>query len=103
MQVNPDQLDLRLSFLRPIRAEACDKMTASMTRYGQLTPVTVVADKDRVILVDGFKRHRGAKRLGMKTLTAANRSGLTILKLRHLCIPAQQANRFFLDRPKPCW
>ena len=71
MQVNPDQLDLRLSFLRPIRAEACDKMTASMTRYGQLTPVTVVFDRDRMILVDGFKRHRSAKRLGMETLTAA--------------------------------
>jgi ParB-like chromosome segregation protein Spo0J len=66
--VNPDQLDLRLSFLRPIHAGAYEKMTASLARYGQLTPVIVIAENDRMILIDGFKRLRSAKRLGMKTL-----------------------------------
>ena len=64
-----DQLDLHLSSLRSIHASAVDKMTASMAKYGQLTPVTVVADKDRMVLVDGFKRHRSAVQLGMKKLS----------------------------------
>ena len=68
--IDPDQLDLGLKFLRPIHAKAYDNMTASLARYGQLTPVTVMAQKDRVILIDGFKRQQGAKRLGLKTLMA---------------------------------
>lgn len=44
-------------------------MTASIVKYGQLMPVTVVADKDRMVLVDGFKRHRSAQYLGIEKLS----------------------------------
>ena len=71
IKVSPDQLDLRLSFLRPIHANAVEKMTASLIKYGQLMPVTAVDDKDRMILVDGFKRHRSANQLGMEKLRVA--------------------------------
>ncbi len=65
IKVPPEQLDLRLSFLRPTHTKIVDKMTASLIKYGQLTPVTVVADKDRMLLVDGFKRQRSARQLNM--------------------------------------
>lgn len=67
-QVSPDQLDLRLNFLRPVHIEAIERMTNSMSKRGQLTPITIVEDKDRMILVDGFKRHRSAQQLKMQSL-----------------------------------
>ncbi len=67
-QISPDQLDLRLNYFRPIHIDAVEKMTSSMARRGQLTPVTVVKDGDRMTLVDGFKRQRSAQQLKMQSL-----------------------------------
>jgi len=70
VKISPDQLDLSLSMFRPVHAAAGKKMTDSLIKYGQLTPVTVVERKHRMILVDGFKRHRSAKHLNMERLNA---------------------------------
>lgn len=64
----PGQLDLSLSLFRPVHASAQKKMTDSLIKYGQITPVTVVEMEGRMILVDGFKRHRAAKHLNMEHL-----------------------------------
>ncbi len=69
IKVSPDQLDLQLSFLRPIHANALEKMTASLVKYGQLTPMVAVENSGRMTLVDGFKRHRSAKQLSMERLS----------------------------------
>lgn len=68
IDICPDQLDLRLSCFRPVHAKAQSKMTASLVKYGQLTPVTAVENKGAFILIDGFKRHRSAKQLNIGTL-----------------------------------
>lgn len=68
IKVNPDQLDLHLSQFRPVHANDLEKMTASLIKYGQLSPVIAVDDKNRMTLIDGFKRQRSAKLLGMKEL-----------------------------------
>jgi len=68
IKLRPDQLDLRLGFLRPVHAGAQKKMAASLIKHGQLTAVVAVEDEGCHILVDGFKRHRCARQLGMKTL-----------------------------------
>ena len=68
IRVSPDHLDLSLGFLRPVHARVQAKMTDSLIKYGQLTPLIVVEDKGRMILVDGFKRLRCAKELGMESL-----------------------------------
>ncbi len=70
VKISPDQLDLSLSVFRPVHAAAREKMTNSLIKYGQLTPVTVVEKDHRMILVDGFKRHRSAKDLKMEHLRA---------------------------------
>ncbi len=68
IKVNPDQLDLNLNVFRPVHANDQEKMTASLIKYGQLTPVIVADDQKRLVLIDGFKRQRSAKQLGMKSL-----------------------------------
>lgn len=76
--VEPDQLDLRLSFLRSVSAESVDRMKASLNTRGQLTPITVVMEKDRMVLVDGFKRRQAALSLGLDGLMATVTSAGTV-------------------------
>jgi ParB-like chromosome segregation protein Spo0J len=71
MQIKPDRLDLRLSVFRPIHAGAVDRMTESLRRYGQLTPVSAVDTGGCMVLVDGFKRHRSATMLGLSFLNVS--------------------------------
>lgn len=68
IKISPDQLDLRLNYLRPAHAKNLEQMTASLMKYGQLSPVIAVEDKDRMTLIDGFKRLRSAKQIGISTL-----------------------------------
>lgn len=68
IKLRPDQLDLRLGFLRPVHAGAQEKMAASLIRHDQLTAVVAVEDGGCHVLIDGFKRQRCARQLGMKTL-----------------------------------
>jgi ParB-like chromosome segregation protein Spo0J len=70
-QICPDQLDLRLSCFRPVRAEEVEKMMSSLSKHGQLTPITAVADGERLVLIDGFKRQRSAQQLGMQTIAVS--------------------------------
>lgn len=68
IRVRPNELDLSLGFLRPVHAGAQSKMMDSLIKYGQLTPVVAIEDNERMILIDGFKRHRCAKQLSMEDL-----------------------------------
>lgn len=68
IKISPDQLDLSLNYLRPAHAKNLEQMTASLIKYGQLSPVIAVDDKGRMTLIDGFKRVRCGKQIGMKTL-----------------------------------
>ena len=68
IKISPDQLDLRLNYLRPVHAKNLEQMTASLMKYGQLSPVIAVEDKGRMTLIDGFKRLRSAKQIGISTL-----------------------------------
>ena len=47
------------------------EMAASLVKHGQLTAVVAVEQGGCHILIDGFKRHRCAGKLGMKTLKVA--------------------------------
>ncbi len=59
----------RFSELRIVNPIADGAILRSMERYGQIMPVVVseVSQSDCQLL-DGFKRLRGAKALGMKSL-----------------------------------
>lgn len=66
--IAPDQLDLRFGYLRPSSPGHVNKMVDSLSRHNQLTPVAVVIEGDRTILVDGFKRQKASVMLHLSKL-----------------------------------
>jgi len=60
----------RYADLRIIQPRADAAMERSMHRYGQLTPVVVGREDNGYEMVDGFKRLRGARKLGYIQLEA---------------------------------
>lgn len=56
--------------LRIIQPAAEKSMQRSMQRHGQLTPVVVGKNGDGYEMVDGFKRLRAGRKLGLKSLKA---------------------------------
>jgi ParB/RepB/Spo0J family partition protein len=59
-----------LSALRLCEASALGTMCRSLERHGQLDALSVFAERDRLEIIDGFKRVRAARELGWRTLRA---------------------------------
>ena len=68
--VGLDHFDLDLERLHRAKQMAVEKMVRSLSQKGQLTPVIVTQQRDRYLLVDGFKRYRAAQRLKLAFLSA---------------------------------
>ena len=68
--VGLDQFDLDLERLRRCKDISVEKMVRSLKERGQLTPVIVVENQNRFLLVDGFKRYRAVEKLGSAFLSA---------------------------------
>lgn len=68
-QVELGQLDLRFAHTRIKRPAALAAMTASLERYGQISPVVVVGEPP-MVLVDGYLRVAALSRLGRDTILA---------------------------------
>lgn len=63
MQVELNQLDRRYESLRTRSAPRERRLLASLSEIGQQTPVVIVRDAARPVLVDGYKRVRALARL----------------------------------------
>jgi ParB family chromosome partitioning protein len=70
VEIELHTLDLRYSHTRVTNPRTQDRMTRSMERYGQLTPVQVVLDHERLVLVDGYLRVGSLGTLGRDTVVA---------------------------------
>lgn len=72
VDVNMSRLDTRYGGFRLVCPRADADMERSMARYGQLTPVVVghAAQASRYELVDGFKRFRACRKLGLHVVKA---------------------------------
>lgn len=66
------RLDLRYQELRTRSADREKRLLASLASLGQQTPVVVVRDGDRDVLVDGYKRVRALRRLGRDLVSATS-------------------------------
>ena len=64
-----DSLGERLSVLRLCGPDATQAMRRSLEQYGQLTTITMFRDGTTLEIVDGFKRVRAARELGLHTLS----------------------------------
>ena len=70
MELEFHQLDLRYSCLRRREPDREKRLIGSLSERGQQVPIVVVARGERFVVVDGYKRVRGLKRLGSDTVTA---------------------------------
>jgi ParB-like chromosome segregation protein Spo0J len=69
--VSLEAIDERLSRYRLRLAADEASMLQSLKHFGQISPVVVTMHEERTVLIDGFKRLRGARQLrGMRTLLA---------------------------------
>lgn len=70
MDLELEQLDLRYERLRTRSAERERRLVAALSDVGQQTPIVVVADDGRWVVVDGYKRVRALRKLGHDTVRA---------------------------------
>jgi len=71
MDLELHQLDRRYEALRTRSARRERRLLASVSEVGQQTPIVVVRDAERWIVVDGYKRVRVVHRLGHDIVRAA--------------------------------
>jgi ParB family transcriptional regulator, chromosome partitioning protein len=70
VEVELHQLLLRYERLRKRHPRAERSLLASLAEIGQQTPVVVVADAERFVLIDGYKRVRALRRLARDVVLA---------------------------------
>jgi ParB/RepB/Spo0J family partition protein len=71
MDLELHQLDRRYEALRTRSARRERRLLASLSEVGQQTPIIVVRDGARFVVVDGYKRVRAVHRLGHDVVRAA--------------------------------
>lgn len=72
-KIEMHQLDLRYDHTRIYKRSALNRLHRSIESYGQISPVVVVPaseDTDRLVLIDGYLRHKALRMCGKDTLTA---------------------------------
>lgn len=70
MDLELHQLERRYEALRTRSAARERKVLASISEIGQQLPIVVVRDRERLVVVDGYKRLRALDRLGHDTVRA---------------------------------
>ena len=71
LRIRLDKIGTRYGALRIIRPSFETAMEQSLAQHGQITPVMVVRDDNGIYeMVDGFKRLRAGRRLGLTDLLA---------------------------------
>ena len=77
MQLEFHQLELRYERLRVVRPEAERRLLASLAEVGQQVPMVVVKDSaaDRYVVIDGYKRIGGVRKLGRDVVVASHWEG----------------------------
>jgi hypothetical protein len=71
MELELHQLDWRYEALRTRSARRERRLLAALSEVGQQTPIVVVRDGERWVVVDGYKRVRALPRLGQDVVRAA--------------------------------
>ena len=70
MDLELHQLDRRYEALRTRSARRERRLLSSLSEVGQQTPIIVVRDSERWVVVDGYKRVRAVHRLGQDVVRA---------------------------------
>ena len=68
-------VELRYAHARLIESRAVDRLARAIDVCGQVVPCIVVADGERLVLIDGYRRVAALRRLGRDTVIVEQRSG----------------------------
>jgi len=69
-QVELSSLDLRYAHTRVSRPKHVDMIANSIDRFDQITPVLIIPQDERLVLIHGFVRLQAIKKLGRDTIMA---------------------------------
>lgn len=83
-------LDLRHAHTRVPRPRRVDMIASSIERFDQITPVLVIPEEDRLVLIDGFVRLAAIRKLGRDTIRADIREISEAQALFHLLADTEQ-------------
>ncbi len=88
MDLELHQLDRRYEALRTRSARRERRLLSSLSEVGQQTPIVVVRDSARWVVVDGYKRVRAIHRLGQDMVRATE---WALSETRHWSLSARCA------------
>jgi ParB-like chromosome segregation protein Spo0J len=71
VEVDLGSLELRYAHTRVAKPRLLNMLTASIERYGQITPVFTIPEKEHLVLIDGYVREAAIRRLGRDTINAS--------------------------------
>jgi hypothetical protein len=94
VEIDLHRLELRHRDLRIVEAERRRRLIGSIAEIGQQVPVVVIAEGDRVVLIDGYVRVDALARLQRDTVLATTWSMSEVEALlhhRHLAVTRRSA------------
>jgi ParB/RepB/Spo0J family partition protein len=84
VEVDLSSLELRYAHTRIARPKHVDMIASSIERFDQITPVLIVPEAERLVLIHGFVRLAAIRKLGRDTIRADIQEISEVQALYHL-------------------
>jgi ParB family transcriptional regulator, chromosome partitioning protein len=90
VEVDLSSLDLRYAHTRIARPKHVEMIATSIERFDQITPVLIVPEDERLVLIHGFVRLAAMRKLGRETIQADIQEISEVQALYHLLADTEQ-------------
>jgi ParB family chromosome partitioning protein len=90
VEVDPGSLDLRYAHTRIARPKYVEMIATSIERFDQITPVLIIPEDERLVLIHGFVRLAAIRKLGRDTIRADIQEISEVQALYHLLADTEQ-------------
>ena len=90
VEVDLSSLDLRYAHTRIARPKHAEMIASSIERFDQITPVLIIPEDERLVLIHGFVRLAAIRKLGRDTIRADIREISEVQALYHLLADTEQ-------------
>lgn len=90
VEVDLSSLDLRYAHTRIARPKHVEMIASSIERFDQITPVLIIPEDERLVLIHGFVRLAAIRKLGRDSIRADIREMSEAQALYHLLADTEQ-------------
>jgi ParB/RepB/Spo0J family partition protein len=90
VEVDLSSLDLRYAHTRIARPKHVEMIATSIERFDQITPVLIIPEDERLVLIHGFVRLAAIRKLGRETIQADIQEISEVQALYHLLADTEQ-------------